>query len=118
MGEQVESPGGDDNTGFVVAPLRYSAAGRETIDRIRDRAGAWFAEATASGCSVADAAFAVHCMACAFKYQDREGLKGPGDEDARKAAWYLQMFNFLLGRGPDPRTSRPGFTPYAPPEEP
>ena len=107
----------DDNTGFTVAPLRYSAAGRETIDRIRDRAGDWFAEALAAGCSPADAAFAVHCAACALKYRDREGLKGPADEDERKAGWYTQMFDHLCGRGPDPRTSRPGFIPYTPQEE-
>jgi hypothetical protein len=106
----------DDNTGFNVAPVRYNAEGREPIDRIRDRAGDWFAEALAAGCNVADAAFAVHCASCAFKYRDRKGLKGPEDEDERKAGWYTQMFDHLCGRGPDPRSYRAQHTPYARPE--
>jgi hypothetical protein len=102
----------DDNTGFNVAPVRYSAEGRETIDRIRDRAGDWFTDALAAGCGIADAAFAVHCASCAFKYRDRKGLKGPVDEDERKAVWYTQMFDHLCGRGPDPRSYREQYTPY------
>jgi len=115
---RVGSPAsGDDNTGFNVAPTRYSAAGRETIDRIRDQASDWLADALATGCSVADAAFAVHCASCAFKYRDRKGLKGPADEDEMKARWYEQMFEHLCGRGPDPRSYRDNYVPYTPPEE-
>lgn len=39
----------DDATGFNVAPVRYSAQGRETIDQLRDAAPALFAEDVRGG---------------------------------------------------------------------
>ncbi len=108
----------DDATGFHVAPMRYSSHGRETIDRIRDTVGDAYLDALRAGCSSADAAFVAYCAGTALKYRDRAGLKGPEDEDAKKAEWYEQMYAHVCGNGPDPRTYRQGFEPYARPETP
>lgn len=88
----------DDATGFKVAPVRYSAHGRETIDRIRDALG--------------DEGFAAYCRGTALKYRDRSGLKGDAAEDDKKAEWYEQMYRCVVSGAPDPRTYRDGFVPY------
>jgi hypothetical protein len=88
----------DDATGFNVAPKRYSAHGRETIDRIRDVLG--------------DEGFAAYCCGTALKYRDRAGLKGDAAEDLKKAEWYEAMHACVLFGRPDPRTYRAGFQPY------
>jgi hypothetical protein len=88
----------DDNTGFHVAPKRYSAAGRETIDRIRDLLG--------------DEGFAAYCLGSALKYEDRAGLKGDREEDLTKARWYREMHACVTEGGPDPRRYRQGFAAY------
>ena len=102
----------DDATGFAAAPVRYSAHGRETIDRMRDAAAELFDEAFMARLSFGDAAFAVHCALTAMKYEDREGLKGDAAEDAKKAAFYRAMHAHVLRRGPDPRSERVGFKAY------
>lgn len=106
----------DDATGFNVAPSRYSAQGRETIDRIRDQVGRAFIRALERGLSVHDASFVAYCEGCIIKYSDRLGLKGDASEDALKAAWYTLMRDHALGLGPDPRTYRANFQPYQRPE--
>lgn len=88
----------DDATGYNVAPKRYSAHGRETIDRIRDALG--------------DEGFVAYCRGTAMKYRDRAGLKGDADEDVKKAVWYETMAEHVVGNGPDPRAYRVGFAPY------
>jgi hypothetical protein len=82
----------DSTTGHDRAPVRYSAHGRETIDRIRDLLG--------------DEGFVAYCLGNALKYGDRAGLKGSESEDRLKAGWYLQMALHVRGLGPDPRTYR------------
>lgn len=94
--------GRDSATGFDRAPDRYSAKGRETIDRIRDDLG--------------DEGFIAFCVGNAAKYEDRAGLKGSADEDMKKARWYRTMAAHVRGEGPDPRAERPNFVPYARPE--
>ncbi len=84
----------DDATGFHVAPSRYMAHGRETIDRIRDALG--------------DEGFAAYCLGAAMKYEDRAGLKGPAEEDMQKARWYRQMHDHVTTGTPDPRSYRKG----------
>lgn len=97
--EPPPSPGtGDDATGFTVAPVRYSAHGRETIDRIRDVLG--------------DTGFAAYCHGAAMKYEDRAGLKGDAEEDRKKARWYRAMMDHVLIGAPDPRAYRAGHEPY------
>ena len=91
----------DDATGFHVAPARYSAHGRETIDRIRDLLG--------------DDGFAAYCLGTAMKYEDRAGLKGPAEQDRQKAIWYRQMHACVTHGAPDPRAYRDGFVPYVRP---
>lgn len=93
----------DTPTGFDRAPDRYMGQGRETIDRMRDAAGELFERATQHGLSIGDAAFYVHCVLTAMKYEDRAGRKGDAREDNEKAMWYRRMANHLLGFGPDPR---------------
>lgn len=107
---------GDDTAhGFDRAPHRYSAHGRETIDRMRDVAGELFERAMLHGLEPGDAAFYVHCVLTAMKYEDRAGRKGDAKPDHDKAIWYRRMANHLLGVGPDPRASRPDFQPYTRP---
>lgn len=117
-GERRLPPVADDATGFHVAPARYSGQERETIDLLRDAAGALLREALAAGCSPGDAAFAVHCGLTARKYRSRLGRKGPPEEDLRKAEWYEQMWEHVVRGGPDPRSYRAGFSPYVRPESP
>jgi hypothetical protein len=74
-----------------------------------------FERATQHGLSIGDAAFYVHCVLTAMKYEDRAGRKGDAREDNEKAMWYRRMANHLLGFGPDPRAARPGFQPYTRP---
>ena len=107
----------DDATGFDSAPARYTKHERETIDRMRDMAGALYEEAFQARCSVNDAVFAVHCALTALKYEDREGLKGDAAEDAKKARFYRAMHAHVLNRGEDPRSSRPGFKAYKRPKK-
>lgn len=80
-----------------AAPARYTAHGRETIDRIRDLAGA-LGDALAVGVGrpnaaefLADNLFTYFCLGNALKYEDRAGLKGPREEDEAKAAFYRAM---------------------------
>lgn len=89
---------GDDATGYTVAPVRYSAHGRETIDRIRDELG--------------DDGFVAYCRGAAMKYEDRAGLKGDAEEDRKKARWYRAMVGHVLDGTPDPRAYRAGHEPY------
>ena len=105
----------DTPTGFDRAPDRYMGQGRETIDRMRDAAGELFERGLERGLSLGDAAFYVHCVLTAMKYEDRAGRKGDAREDNEKAMWYRRMANHLLGFGPDPRAARPGFQPYTRP---
>lgn len=115
-------PGSDSADGFDRAPDRYTAHGRETIDRMRDLAHT-FAAMMRPGCTraqrddLADDLFAFHCFATALKYEDRAGLKGDANTDARKAAFYRGMAAHVAGEGPDPRAARPGFVPYRRPSE-
>jgi hypothetical protein len=103
----------DDATGFYVAPARYSAHGRETIDRMRDATPALYSFALSRGASVADAVFYVHCILDAMKYEDREGKKGDPLEDMTKARWYRQMAAHAVGDAHDPRENRgAAFVPY------
>lgn len=88
----------DSATGIDRAPVRYSSHGRETIDRLRDVLG--------------DEGFVAHCLGCALKYRDREGLKGEASEDRKKAWFYIQMAMFVRGIGPDPREYRPDHAEY------
>lgn len=100
-----------DAIGASVIPNRY-AGERECIDLIRDRAQGWLVEALKCGCSMNDAAFAVHCASTAFKYRFRTGKKDVAEQDIAKAEWYEQMFQHLCGNVGDPRQSRPGFEDY------
>ena len=102
-----------------AAPARYTAHGRETIDRIRDLAGA-LGDALAVGVGrpnaaefLADNLFTYFCLGNALKYEDRAGLKGPREEDEAKAAFYRAMASHVKRGGPDPRSARPDFAPYA-----
>lgn len=88
----------DDATGFNRAPNRYTAAGRETIDSIRDALG--------------DKGFAAFCRGNAMKYVSRAGRKGDYWEDMAKAWWYAWMFLHVRGEAEDPRSGREGFVPY------
>lgn len=103
LGPEAQEAQADDATGFNVAPVRYSAHGRETIDRIRDTLG--------------DEAFIAYCRGTAMKYRDRAGLKGDAAEDAKKAQWYLQMADHVSFGAPDPRAYRAGFQPYVRPSK-
>jgi thymidylate synthase (FAD) len=93
----------DSAVGSDRAPTRYTAQGRETIDRIRD--------------SMSDDAFVAFCIGNAMKYEDRAGLKGSADEDTKKAMWYRQMAAYVVGGAEDPRAGRPNFVPYSRPTE-
>lgn len=88
----------DSATGFDVAPKRYTAQGRETIDRIRDILG--------------DNDFIAFCLGNALKYEDRAGHKGDAGIDRDKARWYRAMMLHVGTGSPDPRSNRPGFAPY------
>ena len=89
----------DSPTGHDAQPSRYTRPdGRETLDAIRDRLG--------------DAGFIAFCVGNAMKYEDRQGKKGDAEEDRKKATFYRQMEAHVKGSGPDPRSGRPGFTPY------
>ena len=95
------SPGSrptDSDTGLDRAPDRYMAAGRETIDRIRDALG--------------DEGFVAFCAGNAMKYDDRAGRKGDEATDREKATFYRCMANHVRSYGPDPRHGRPGFVSY------
>ena len=109
----------DTPDGFDRAPTRYTAKGRETIDRMRDLAHAaareFFGNAAFTEEDVADLAdllFAYHCDATALKYEDREGLKDDPTKDRSKRAWYLRMAAHVRGECPNPRSERPGFVAY------
>lgn len=60
---------------MVNHPPHYTTGGIETID---------FIEAKLSA-----EEFTGYCRGNAMKYLSRAGLKGPSDEDIRKAKWYL-----------------------------
>ena len=112
----------DTPVGFDRAPDRYMAHGRETIDRMRDRAFV-VAEAYAGAVgaadevtnALADLLFIYHCEVTAMKYEDRAGRKGDeGDEqqDRDKALFYRRMAAHVRGFGPDPRVNRADFMAY------
>lgn len=87
----------NDETGFDKVPERYATeSGREAIDVIRD--------------SMTDSEFISFCTANAMKYQMRLGKKG--SDDAEKARWYTEMASHVEKGTPDPRSGRPGFSPY------
>jgi hypothetical protein len=114
------APAADTPDGFDRAPARYTATGRETIDRMRDlaheRAAGWYQNAPRALVEhLADVLFAYHCDATALKYEDRTGLKDDAEQDRKKARFYRQMAAHARGEGPDPRSERPGFVPYARP---
>jgi hypothetical protein len=93
-----------DDIGRDVIPTRYAGDGREAIDLIRD--------------SMTDREFAMYCHGNALKYRLRAGKKDgeAEDKDRAKASWYAQMRDHVLGgpaAPPDPRSTRPGFVPYA-----
>jgi hypothetical protein len=111
---------GDTATGLDRQPDRYSAHGRETIDRMRDYCY-WKAEkivALRQGGPVMDARalgdelFVAHCELTAMKYVDRLGLKDEVEADSKKAMFYAMMAGHVADDGPDPRSKRPGFVPY------
>jgi hypothetical protein len=60
---------------MVNHPPHYTTGGIETID---------FIEAKLSA-----EEFTGYCRGNAMKYLSRAGLKGPSEEDIRKAKWYL-----------------------------
>ena len=88
----------NEQLGFNKAPDRYSAKGRETIDKIRD--------------SMSDEAFIAFCRGQAIKYRDRAGLKGSAEQDLEKAKFYIQMANHVKFGTPDPRTYRAEYERY------
>lgn len=94
--------------------------GRETIDRMRDRAPGYAQEALLlrPGISLGDVAFYVHCRLTSDKYLDRQGMKAEAtaERDAECARWYRAMADHVVGLGPDPRCHRPGFVTYEPHE--
>lgn len=114
----------DTPTGFDRAPDRYTAKGRETIDRQRD--AAHFLAALEIGRyagpedihALADTLFAYHCHMCMMKYQDREGLKDDVDHEQAKAHFYSMMAQHVENPTvvPDPRSNRPDFKPYERPK--
>lgn len=104
----------DSATGHDRAPDRYMAHGRETIDRQRD-----LAHKVARGMvpdeavpAMADVLFVYLCVAQSMRYNDRLGRKGDPAEDAKKRAFYDAMAEHICFGTPDPRSDRPGFTPY------
>jgi len=110
----------DSATGFDRAPDRYTGKGRETVDRMRDRA---LAAAIALGLEapyipheqtikLADKLFAFACLTHAIKYEDRAGRKGSAEVDVEKAKWWRAMAAHAGGFGPDPRQDRETFEPY------
>jgi len=113
-----------DDTGYDAAPTRYTAHGRETIDRMRDFCYSTAVQQRRSSPSLpekyiqgqADLLFATHCTLAAMKYRDRIGRKEGVDpaRDARAAQWYTQMARHVLNPDdePDPRAGRPDFQPY------
>lgn len=119
----------DDATGFNVAPVRYSAHGRETVDRMRDMAHAYadgVLAARATGVSTFDVTdpdalanllFAYACHTHAMKYRDRAGLKGDATQDFSKADWWDQMAEHIEHGTLDPRASRAAFRPYVRPSK-
>lgn len=94
-----------DDTGFDRAPDRYTAKGRETVDKMRDECRALGREKGVDG----DLLFAAACLTHHMKYLDR--VKNP-DTDPEKAEWWLRMYFHVLKGEPDPRSQRPGFEPY------
>jgi hypothetical protein len=112
----------DSATGFDRAPDRYSAKGRETVDRMRDEAHSAAIELLNEiGAepdldipveAIARLMFAYACRTHELKYEDREGLKDDPEQERKKAKWWRQMAAHVRGEGPDPRHERPGFVPY------
>lgn len=92
-----------------AAPERYMTRGRETIDRIRD-----VCHASCRDAWDAEESFLAWCIGQAIKYADRDGAKGDRAGDLEKLRFYQDMVKHIAGAGPDPRSSRPGFVPYAP----
>ena len=106
----------DSPVGFDRAPERYMAHGRETIDRMRDRAFV-VAEAHLGAVgdvanALADVLFVYHCEVTAMKYADRAGRKDDEQQDRDKAVFYRRMAAHVRGFGPDPRSERADFTAY------
>jgi len=118
QGHEGSCSGGDDATGFNVVPKRYEAGGREAIDQLRDAAGEVFRRAKEAGCSEDDAAFATYCWLTSRKYHLRLGLKGPPEEDRKKADWYEEMWAHVACGEPDPRRYRADYAPYERPANP
>ncbi len=93
----------DDNNGLKSAPFRYMGdpSGREAIDIIRDELVAEFG---AEG-------FLAFCRGTYRRYELRNGRKASSLRDFEKITFYRQMFEHASSGAPDPRTSRPGWTP-------
>jgi hypothetical protein len=68
------TPGAPDAPDMVEHPPHYTAGGIECIDAIK--------------AALTPEEFRGYCKGNAMKYTWRERMKG-GDEDLRKAAWYL-----------------------------
>ena len=111
------------DTGLDRAPDRYMGHGRETVDRMRDTAyvaARWLADYDCDlrdTDALADALFAFACETHALKYEDRCGRKGDPAVDAAKATFWRGMAAHVRNPEvyPDPRSGRPGFTPYVRP---
>lgn len=112
-----------EELGFDAAPPRYMTQGRETVDRMRDEAFRRAVSLIQSGAvevkhveELADALFLFACETHARKYRDRAGHKAgaSAEEDRKKALFWEQMAAHVRDEGasPDPRSRRPGFTPY------
>jgi hypothetical protein len=103
--------------GHSRAPKRYSAQGRETLDRIRDRLHA-FVEAHPEWVrdNPADAMMLGFALGNDTKYGDRLGLKEgvPSTRDEKAKAFYRRLAEHLRWPGvyDDPRSLRPDFEPY------
>ena len=104
----------DSKVGDDRPPSRYTAQGRETVDRMRDLCRERAAEMAPPGNDPAevnvagDMIFTIVCETHALKYKDRAGLKEGEDAEvtARKAAWWTAMADHVRGNGPDPRSDR------------
>jgi len=121
----------DSVDGTDRAPDRYTKAGRETVDRMRDAAYA-AVEAHVRKMigeridalpmpdltlleGLACEFFAFACETHALKYRDRAGHKGSLEDDLNKGRFYSQMAEHIRsgGKVPDPRHLRADFAPYA-----
>jgi len=114
----------DSVDGTDRAPDRYTKAGRETVDRMRDAAFAaaetyfesigWKDPGPLPVAMLAREFFMYACETHALKYRDRAGHKGSLEDDLKKERFYSQMAEHIRsgGKVPDPRHLRADFAPY------